>query len=48
METLKGFIIFSGTFALFAFVLTGIMGRSLRRIEKIMESQAKEDEKYVN
>ena len=45
---LKGLVIFTGIFALMGFVLAGLMGRSVARIERIIESQAKENDKYVN
>lgn len=45
---LKGLVIFTGIFAVLGFVLTGIMGRSVDRIVRVLESQAKEDDKYIN
>lgn len=43
IEDAKGLVIFVGTFAFFAFILTGLMGRSLAKIDKLIE-----EDKYVN
>lgn len=43
IDDLKGLVIFTGACAFFAFVMTGIMGRSLMKIDKLIE-----EEKYIN
>ena len=43
IEDVKGLVIFTGACAFCAFILTGIMGRSIARIDKLIE-----EDKYVN
>jgi hypothetical protein len=43
IDDLKGLVIFTGACAFFAFILTGLMGRSIARIDKLIEQ-----DKYVN
>jgi hypothetical protein len=43
IEELKGLVIFTGVCAFFAFILTGLMGRSIARIDELID-----EDKYVN
>lgn len=43
IDELKGLVIFTGICAFFAFILTGLMGRNIARIDKLIE-----ENKYVN
>lgn len=47
IEAGKGFVIFVGTFALYAFVIVGCMERRLKYLDRVVK-QIEQDGKYVN